>query len=129
MHHPNSHIPATREMPYHSSYSSPADSQKLFDSFTASLEEYEKQAGIALSEHPLAEQLRYSDSAETVIAILQEQVLLVPASSEFGGTDRIAKSLCSIVSVTFTLSVSLDLSWVSSKMLIDCIVPSLMPII
>jgi hypothetical protein len=126
MHHPNSHLSATREMPYHSS---PADSQKLFDLFTASLEEYEKQAGIALSKHPLAEQLRYSDSAETVIAILQEQVLLVPASSEFGGTDRITKSLCSIVSVTFTLSVSLDLSWVSSKMLIDCIVPSLMPII
>jgi hypothetical protein len=125
MHHPNSLLPATREM----HHSRPADSQKLFDLFTASLQEYEKQAGIALSEYPLAEQLRNSDSAETVIAILQEQVLLVPTSSEFGGTDRIAKSLCSIVSVTYTLSVSPDLSWVSSKVLIDCIVPSLMPIL
>ena len=111
------------------SHSRPADSQKLFDLFTASLQEYEKQAGIALSKHPLAEQLRNSDSAETVIAILQEQVLLVPTSSEFRGTDRIAKSLCSIVSVTYTLSVSPDLSWVSSKVLIDCNVPSLMPIL
>jgi hypothetical protein len=116
MHHPNSeaHLPA-------------ADgSQTLFNLFADSFQKYEKQAGITLSKHLLAEQLRYSDSAEAVIAILQEQV---PASSEFGVSDSITKSLCNIVSVMYTLSVSPDLNWVRSKMLIDCIIPSLMPIL
>jgi hypothetical protein len=102
------------------------DSQTLFDLITVSLQKYENQASITLSKHPLAEQLRHSDSVETVIAILQEQI---PASGEFGVTDRITKSLCSIVSVLYTLFVSLDLNWVRSKMLIDCIVPSLMSIL
>ena len=92
-----------------------ADFQLLFNLSAASLQEYEKQTGIALSKHPLAEQLRYSDSAEFVTAVLQEQV---PACSEFGGTDRITKSLSSVVSVLYTLSVSVDLNWVRSKLLI-----------
>ena len=87
----------------------------LFNLFAASLEEYEEQTGIVLSKHPLTEQLRYSDSAESVIAILQEQV---SACSEFGGTDRVTKSLSSIVSVMCTLSVSSDFNRVRSKMLI-----------
>lgn len=94
--------------------SRPAHFQILFDLSTASLQEYEKQTGIALSKHPLAKQLRYSDSAESVIAILQEQL---PACSEFGGT-RIAKSLSSVVSVLCALSISVDLYLVRSKMLI-----------
>jgi hypothetical protein len=81
----------------------------------ASLQEYEKQTGIALPEHPLAEQLRYPDSPESVTAILREQL---PTCSEFGESDRIMKSLSSVVSVLYTLSVSVDLSWVCSKMLI-----------
>jgi hypothetical protein len=64
--------------------SRPADFQTLFNLTAASLQKYEKQTGVALSEHPLAEQLQYSDSAESVIAILQEQV---PACSEYGGTN------------------------------------------
>jgi hypothetical protein len=87
----------------------------LFNLFVASLQEYEKQTGMALSEHPLAMQLQYSHSAESVTAILQQQV---PACSEFGGSDRIAKSLSSVVSILYTLSVSVDLNWVRSKMLI-----------
>ena len=90
--------------------------QMLFDLFAASLQEYETQTGIALSNNPLAEQLRYSNSAESVTAILQGQV---PASSEFGGADRIAKSISSVVSVLHMLSVSVDLHWVCSKVLID----------
>lgn len=104
MHHPNSeaHLPA-------------ADgSQTLFNLFADSFQKYEKQAGITLSKHLLAEQLRYSDSAESVTVILQEQV---PACSEFGGTDRITKSLSSVVSVLYTLSISVDLNWVRSKKL------------
>jgi hypothetical protein len=85
-----------------------------FNLFSASLHEYKKQTGIELSKHPLAEQLRYSDSVESVIAILQDQV---SAFSEFGGTDRITKSLRSVVSILYTLPVSIDLDWVRSKML------------
>jgi hypothetical protein len=103
-----------------------ANDSQLFNLFNDALQKYENQASITLSEHPLAEQLRYSDSAETIIAILQEQI---PASSESGVADRITKSLCSIVPVLYTLSISLYLNWVGSKMLIDCIVPSLMPIL
>jgi hypothetical protein len=96
--------------------SRPADFQMLFDSFAASLQEYEKQTGIALLRHPLAVQLRDSDSAESITTVLQEQV---PACSEFGGTDRITKSLSSIVSVLYTLFVSIVLNWVRSKMPIE----------
>jgi hypothetical protein len=86
-------------------------SKMLLNLFSASLHEYEEQTGIALSKYPLA--LRNSDSAESVTAILQEQV-----PSVFGVTDRITKSLSSIVSVLYTLSISVDLDWVHSKMLI-----------
>jgi hypothetical protein len=94
--------------------SRPAHFQTLFNLFAASLQEYEKQTGIALSKYPLAEQLRYSYSAESITAILQDQV---PTRSEFGGTDRITKLLSSIVSVLYTLSYSVDLNWVCSKIL------------
>ena len=90
---------------------------QMFNLFAASLQEYEEETGIALSNHLFAEQLRYYDSAESVTAILQEQ-LEVPACSEFGGTDRITKSLSSVVSVLYTLPVSFDLYWVRSKVLI-----------
>ena len=87
----------------------------LFNLFVASLQEYEIRTGIALSNHPFTEQLRYYDSAESVTAILQEKV---PVSSEFGGTDRIMKSLRSVVSVLHALPVSVDLHGVRSKILI-----------
>jgi hypothetical protein len=96
--------------------SKPAHFQMLFNLFAASLQEYEEQTGIALSKHPLAEQLRYSDSAQSITAILLEQV---SACGEFRGTDRITKSLSSVVSVLNRLSVSVDLNWVRSKMLIE----------
>jgi len=89
----------------------------LFDLFATSLLEYERQTGIALSKHPLAEQLQNSDSAESITAILQEQV---PACSEFGGADRITKSLISVVSVLHTVSVCVNLYCVRSKILMDC---------
>jgi hypothetical protein len=88
---------------------------QLFKLFAASLQEYEKQTGISLSIHPFAERLRRSDSAESVTAILQGQV---PVHSEFGGIDRIAKSISSVVSALYTLSVNVDLNWVRSKLFI-----------
>ena len=85
------------------------------DLFAASLQEYEKQSGIPLSKHPLAERLRYSHTAESVTAILQKQI---PVFSGFRGTDKITKSLSNVVSVLHTLSDSVNLYWVRSKMLI-----------
>ena len=82
---------------------------------SASLREYEEKTGIILSEHPVAEQLRYCDSAESVITILQEQV---PPCSEFEGADRISKSLSNVVSILYKLPVGVDLYWVRSKILI-----------
>ena len=95
--------------------SGPAHFQMLSNLLSASLQEYEKQTGIALSKHPLAEQLRYSVSAESVTASLQEQM---PLCSDSGGTDRITKSLSSVVSVLYTLSVNVNLYWVCPKVLI-----------
>ena len=95
--------------------SRPAHSQTLLNLSAASLQEYEMQTGIALTSHPLADQLRYSNSTESVTAILQAQV---PACSEFGGTDRITKSLSNVVSVLYTLEISVDFNWVRSKILI-----------
>jgi len=87
----------------------------LFDLFAASLQEYEKETGITLSNHPLAWRLRYYGTAESVTAILQEQ--LPACTNEFGGAD-ITKSLISVVSVLYALPVSFDLDWVRSKVLI-----------
>ena len=83
--------------------------------FVASLQAYEKQTDIALFNHPLAEQLQYSDSAESVAAILQEQVSVC---TKFGVTDRITKPLSSVVSVLYALPVSFDIYLARSKVLI-----------
>ena len=92
----------------------PAHLQMLSDLYAASLQEYEKETGITLSNHLLAWRLRYYGTAESVTAILQEQL---PACSELGGAD-ITKSLISVVSVLYALPVSFDLDWVRSKVLI-----------
>ncbi len=69
--------------------------------FEAALQHYEKQTEISLAKHPFAEQLQNCDSVGSVIAVLQEQVR---AFNEFRGSDRIMKSLESVVSVLSTLS-------------------------
>ena len=75
--------------------------------FEAALQQYENQTEITLAKHPLAEQLQNCDSVDSVIAVLQEQVR---AFSEFRGSDRIMKSLESVVTVLSTLSAVADLS-------------------
>ncbi|KAH9992544.1 hypothetical protein BJV74DRAFT_795789 [Russula compacta] len=67
--------------------------QALFDS---ALQDYEKQTGISLPRHPLAEQLQNCDSVDSVIAVLQQQA---QTFSEFRGSHRIMKSLNGVVSV------------------------------
>jgi hypothetical protein len=77
--------------------------QVLFD---AALQDYEKQTGIVLANHPLAEQLQNCHSVESVTTVLREQT---QAFSEFRGRDKILKLLKNVVSVLHKLSATADL--------------------
>ena len=71
--------------------------------FESALQDYQKQTGMTLAEHPFAEQLQNYQSVESVTALLQGQAQTL---GEFKGSDRIMKSLKSIASVLFSLSAS-----------------------
>jgi hypothetical protein len=77
--------------------------QVLFD---AALQHYETQTGIALANHPLAEQLQNCHSVESITAVLREQT---QAFSEFRGRDKILKPLKNVISVLHALSATADL--------------------
>jgi len=75
--------------------------QALFD---VALQNYERQTGTKLAEHPLAKELETCDSVESVTAVLQKQAQGV---SKFRGEDSKAmKSLKRGVHVLFMLSAS-----------------------
>ena len=63
--------------------------------FEAALHDYQKQTGIALTEHPLAAKLQNCDSVESVTTVLQEQT---QAFSEFRGKDKVLKPLETVLS-------------------------------
>jgi hypothetical protein len=71
--------------------------------FESALQDYENETGIALAQHPLAEQLQNCHSLESITALLQAQA---QALGEFKGSEKIMKSLKNIVSVMFSLSAS-----------------------
>lgn len=72
--------------------------------FESALQEYQTLTGTTLASHPLAEKLQHCASIESVTAVLQDQAR---AFSEFrGGDGRVMKSLKTVVSVVYTLSVS-----------------------
>ena len=72
--------------------------------FESALQEYQNQTGTSLASHPLAEKLQDCHSIESITTVLQEQAR---AFSEFrGGDGRVMKSLKTVVSVVYTLSVS-----------------------
>jgi hypothetical protein len=83
--------------------SGPSHLQVLFD---AALSDYEKQTGIALANHPLAEQLQNCDSVESVTAVLRERT---QTFSEFQGKDKVSKLLEKAVSVLYKLSATTNL--------------------
>ncbi|KAH9979716.1 hypothetical protein BJV74DRAFT_857961 [Russula compacta] len=83
--------------------SSPSDFVLLFE---AALQDYERQTGKKLVDHPLLEQLQNCDSVDSVIAVLQQQA---QAFSEFRGSDKIMKSLKATVSILCKLSTFADL--------------------
>jgi hypothetical protein len=74
--------------------------------FEAALQDYEKQTGIVLANHPLAQRLQGCDSAKSVNAVLREQT---QAFNESRGGDKISKPLENAVLVLHKLSVTADL--------------------
>jgi hypothetical protein len=80
-------------------------SSRLRVLFEAALQDYEKQTGIALAKHPLAEKLQNCGSVESVTAVLHEQT---QAFSEFRGKDKVLKPLNRAVSVLYRLSATAD---------------------
>jgi hypothetical protein len=84
--------------------------QALFES---ALQDYEKQTGITLANHPLAEQLQNCQSVESVTTHLQEQAR---AFSKFKGSDKIMKSLKGVISAIAALGQ--DISMVCHRLLI-----------
>ena len=75
--------------------------------FEPALQAYEKNTGITLAEHPLAQQLRSCHSIESITSVLLGEA---KAYGEFGGSDRVNKSIKNTVSILSTLfaTASLD---------------------
>jgi hypothetical protein len=82
--------------------SDPSPSSHFRGLFEAALQDYEKQTGTPLADHPLAEQLQECDSVDAINAVLQEQTR---GFTDFrGGNGKIMKSLKSTVSILYALS-------------------------
>jgi hypothetical protein len=73
--------------------------------FEVALQDYEKQTGIALVNHPLAEQLQACDSVDSITAVLREQT---KTFGEFRDKDKVMKPLRNAVSVLYNLSATSD---------------------
>ena len=86
--------------------------------FRSALEDYEKQTNISLAKHPLAEQLESCHSVESISSLLQHHARAI---SELRGSDRILKSIKSIVSFLYKFSATAafgdDIGLVRQKML------------
>jgi hypothetical protein len=91
------HISSSPEMSDHSA------SSHLNVLFEAALQEYERQTGIALAKHPLAERLQECHSVESITAVLHEQT---QGFSAFRGKEKVTKSLKNVVSILCKLSAS-----------------------
>ena len=73
--------------------SGPSHFQEIFE---AAFQDFEKQTGKTLANHPLAEKLQSCDSVESVTAVLREQT---ETSSEIRGKDKVLKPLKNVLSV------------------------------
>ena len=70
--------------------------------FSAALQDYERQTGTSLVDHPLAKQLERRDSVDSITTLLQEQTRIF---HEFRGNDgTLMKSLKCSVDIIYTLS-------------------------
>lgn len=94
-----SHFPPISDMSQPSSMSSISSFQGLFN---AALQEYENQTGTTLPDHPFTKQLETCDFADSITAILQEQVQIFRQSRRDDA--KIMKPLKSSVDILYTLS-------------------------
>jgi hypothetical protein len=89
--------------------------------FGPALRAYEKKTGITLAEHPLAVQLHTCHSIESITSVLLGEA---QAFGEFGGSDRVIKSIKNTVLILSTLfaTASLDdaMGLVRQKVLMAC---------
>ena len=69
--------------------------------FQAALEDYEKQTGIELTKHPLAERLQHCNSVEAVTDILREQA---KDFDNFREEDKVLKPLKKVLTVLHIIS-------------------------
>lgn len=74
--------------------------------FDAALQDYEDQTSITLVEHPLACQLQNSDSADSITAVLDEQL---QAFGKLRGVNEVTKLLKNTVSILYKLSATTGL--------------------
>ena len=81
-----------------SDQSGPSHFQALFE---AAFQDYERQTGKTLANHPLAEKLQSCDTVESVAAVLREQT---ETSSEIRGKEKVLKPLKNVLSVLHKLS-------------------------
>jgi hypothetical protein len=84
--------------PRMSDQSGPSHVQALFE---AAFQDYERQTGKTLANHPLAEKLQSCDTVESVAAVLREQT---ETSSEIRGKEKVLKPLKNVLSVLHKLS-------------------------
>jgi hypothetical protein len=88
--------------------SHPSQSSTFQSLFDVAIQDYEKQTGTKLADHPLAKQLEACESVVTVTAFLQERA---QTFHEFRGEDgKFMRSLRRVVHVLFTLSTSAALA-------------------
>lgn len=81
-----------------SDQSGPSYFQTLFET---AFQDYEKQTGKTLANHPLAEKLQSCDAVESVAAVLREQT---ETFCEIRGTEKVLKPLKNVLSVLHKLS-------------------------
>ncbi len=99
--------------------SHPSQSSTFQSLFDVALQDYEKQTGTKLADHPLARQLEACDSVDSVTSFLQERAR---AFQEFRGKDgKCMRSLKRVVYVLYTLSTNAALG--ESIGLVVCRIP------
>ena len=72
------------------------ESSRIQALFEPALQAYEKQAGVSLTQHPLAIKLQSCDSVEAITGVFQDQA---QAFRDLQGSDKIVKSLKTTVSM------------------------------
>ena len=81
----------------------PSSFSRFRSLFDAALQDYEKQAGTKLVDHPLAKEFETCDTIESITAVFQEQARVLRKVRDNG---MVMKSLNCAVNILYTLSTS-----------------------